>query len=204
MFYLILYIILYIWLNWKCHCWPSLTDYQVSFTRSIYSEVNGPLEPCCHARSVCCQRTKSLTGGTWNEVERCGTARPATWCIRLGCLPGLRSQCGSGARKPSMRSMHSRRSTGPCQAPKSRKSPKSNTERTTTAKLRLSVFSWNKLNKDQTMNHEQSKRVITEDHHSGPPIDMAKKTSAFRSSRLNARFTWKRWKMKKNAFGKNT
>jgi hypothetical protein len=25
------------------------------------------------------------------------------------------------------------------------------------------------------MNHEQSKRVITEDHHSGPPIDMAKK-----------------------------
>lgn len=26
------------------------------------------------------------------------------------------------------------------------------------------------------MNHEQSKRVITEDHHSGPPIDMAKKT----------------------------
>ena len=150
MFYLILYIILYIWLNWKCHCWPSLTDYQVSFTRSIYSEVNGPLEPCCHARSVCCQRTKSLTGGTWNEVERCGTARPATWCIRLGCLPGLRSQCGSGARKPSMRSMHSRRSTGPCQAPKSRKSPKSNTERTTTAKLRLSVFSWNKLNKDQT------------------------------------------------------
>ena len=30
-------------------------------------------------------------------------------------------------------------------------------------------------NKDQTMNHEQSKRVITEYHHSGPPIDMAKK-----------------------------
>ena len=48
-------------------------------------------------------------------------------------------------------------------------------------------------NKDQTMNHEQSKRVITEDHHSGPPIDMAKKDRLpSEAARLNARFTWKR------------
>ena len=142
-------------------------------------------------------------GGTmWN---RCGTARPATWCIRLGCqLPGLRSQCGSGARKPSMRSMRSRRSTGPCQAPKSRKSPKSNTERTTTAKLRLSVFSWNKLNKDKTrikqwiMNNPNvsSLRITIQ----VLPSIWQKKPSAFRSSRLNARFTWKWWKMKKKHF----
>lgn len=46
-------------------------------------------------------------------------------------------------------------------------------------------------------------------HHWGSPFRSShrygkKRPSAFRSSRLNARFTWKRWKMKKNTFGTNT
>ena len=83
----------------------------------------------------------------WNDVERRDLQLGAF--VLAACQASDRS---AEARKPSMRSMRSRRSrrsTGPCQAPKSRKS-KSNTERTTTAKLRLSVVSWNKLNKDQT------------------------------------------------------